>query len=264
MLPLDPTALILLAGLLGLLVGSFISMLTWRLPRIMHLEGDEQLKQISLSRSECPNCQTSLPWYRLFPLISWIASKGKCHACDHKISARYPLIEFTSMAMTAGMVYIFGNTLDAYLAILFSWFLLTITVIDIEHQLILDKLSLPLMWLGLMINSQSYYTSPVDAIWGAVLGYMILWFLFQSFKLFTGKEGMGYGDFKFLAALGAWFGAMALPQIILIASISSVVIGLTLALLRLRSMDQPIPFGPYLALGGWITLLLGNNLIQQL
>lgn len=239
-------------------------MLTWRLPRILHLEGDEQLKQISLSRSACPKCKTPLPWYRLFPLISWLASKGKCHGCGDPISARYPLIEFSSMLLTAGMIYVFGNTVDALLAILFSWFLLTITVIDIEHQLILDKLSLPLMWLGLMINTQSFYTTPIDAIWGAILGYMILWVLFQSFKLFTGKEGMGFGDFKFLAALGAWFGAMAIPQIILIASISSVVIGLALALLRLRPMDQPVPFGPYLALGGWITLVFGTTLIQQI
>jgi len=228
-----PIFLYSLSFLLGLLIGSFISMLTWRLPRIIELPGAEQLREISLSRSHCPHCHTPLPWYRLFPLFSWLFSKGKCHACGHKISARYPLIELTTALATLGIVIFYGISPQALFGLILTWFLITICVIDFEHYLILDKLSLPLLWIGLLINTQQLYTSPEQAILGAAFGYLILWILFQTFKLLTGKEGM-------------------------------LVIGFTLALFKLRNLQDPIPFGPYLAIGGWITLLYGNHIIQMI
>lgn len=260
----SPFLLFFLSGLIGLLIGSFISMLTWRLPRLMEKPAEAQFKQISVSRSACPHCHTPLPWYRLFPLFSWLFSRGKCHACQQKISIRYPLIEFTSMLSTLMVVWQFGFTLEAALAVIFVWFIITICVIDLEHFLILDKLSLPLLWLGLLINSQSIFTSPESAIWGAAMGYLILWVVFYSFKLLTGKEGMGFGDFKLLAALGAWFGMEALPQIILVASLASILVTLILATTKLRRMNDPIPFGPYLSIGGLSVLFLGSNIIQTL
>ena len=260
----DAYLIYLFSGLIGIIIGSFISMLTWRLPRILDLTPEEQLKNISVSRSHCPQCQTPLPWYRLFPLFSWLASRGKCHACKTPISARYPIIEFITGLFTLIIIQQFGLNITAAYALVFTWILITICVIDIEHQLILDKLSLPLMWIGLLINTQSTFTSPIEAIWGAAAGYMILWTIFQVFKLITGKEGMGFGDFKLLAALGAWFGIASLPQIILIASISSIILGVFLAVTRLKPLNEPIPFGPYLAIGGWVSLILGSDLIQHI
>lgn len=252
--------LLLFSGLIGLVIGSFISMLTWRMPRILMMQEDEQLKAITFGGSKCPSCDTNLPWYRLIPVLSWLWTKGKCHHCQTPISARYPLIELATASTTVLIMWLYGPTLIGFAALLFSWILITISVIDIEHQLILDNLSLPLLWLGLLFNTQSLFTNPVDAIWGAILGYMLLWILFHSFRLITGKEGMGYGDFKLLAALGAWFGVMAIPQIILIASVSSLVIGLGGVLLKLRAYDSPLAFGPFLAIGGWVTLIMGVSL----
>lgn len=260
---IDPFLTTLFSALLGLIVGSFISMLSWRLPRMLELEPEEQFKIISIHRSHCPHCQTPLPWYRLIPLFSWLISLGKCHSCQQKISPRYPLIEISTALLTVYIIHHFDVTLVGFIALVFTWFLITICVIDIEHQLILDKLSLPLLWLGLIVNTQAIFATPINAILGAAAGYLILWTLFQVFKLVTGKEGMGYGDFKLLAALGAWFGIMSLPQIILIASLSSIVIGLVLALSKVRSMKDPVPFGPYLAIGGWTSLIFGGELIQQ-
>ena len=252
--------LLVFSGLIGLVMGSFISMLTWRMPRILMMDDNEQFKAITFGGSKCPSCDTNLPWYRLIPVFSWLWSKGKCHHCQTPISTRYPLIEVATTITTVLIIWLYGPNLVGFAALLFSWILITISVIDFEHQLILDNLSLPLLWLGLLFNTQSLFTNPVDAIWGAILGYMLLWILFHIFKLITGKEGMGYGDFKLLAALGAWFGVMAIPQIILIASLSSLVIGLGGVLLKLRTYDSPLAFGPFLAIGGWVTLVMGVSL----
>ena len=254
------TQLLIFSTLIGLVIGSFISMLSWRLPRLTELEGNEQLKQISVGGSKCPQCDANLPWYRLIPLFSWLASRGKCHNCEAKISARYPLIELTTAIGTTLCVWQFGLSPEGYAALIFTWILITISAIDFEHQLILDSLSLPLLWLGLLFNTQSFFTTPTEAIWGAALGYILLWIVFHSFKLITGKEGMGYGDFKLLAALGAWFGFVALPQIILIAAISSIIISLLGVALKLRTMQTPLAFGPFLAIGGWATLFIGPSL----
>lgn len=262
---LENTSFILLfSGIIGLLVGSFLSMLTWRLPRLMDKSPKEQLKQVSATRSQCPSCKINLPWYRLFPLFSWLASKGKCHSCQHKISIRYPLIELTTLIATLLVIWLYGLTPVGFFALIFVWFIITICVIDLEHYLILDKLSLPLMWIGLLINTQGVYASPTEAILGAVAGYLLLWTIFYAFKITTGKEGMGFGDFKLLAALGAWFGIASIPQIILIAALSSILITVVLAVLKIRNLQDPIPFGPYLAIGGLVSLFFGANLIQNL
>jgi len=252
--------LLVFSGIIGLIVGSFLSMLTWRLPRLM-LEGEEQIfKKISLGGSKCPQCDAQIPWYKLIPLFSWLASRGKCHNCDSRISIRYPLIELFTASLTVACIWYFGLTTTGIAATLFSWILVAIFVIDFEHQLILDNLSLPLLWLGLLFNTQNLFTTPTDAILGAAIGYLLLWTVYHLFKLLTGKEGMGYGDFKLLAALGAWFGVFALPQIILIAALSSIVISLIGILLKRRGKDTPLAFGPFLAIGGWATLFLGSNI----
>ncbi|MCF6253208.1 MAG: A24 family peptidase [Thiomicrorhabdus sp.] len=252
--------LLVFSGFLGLIFGSFISMLSWRLPRIMDQEGSEQLKIISVGGSKCPQCDSELPWYRLIPLFSWLASRGKCHHCKVSISARYPIIELTTAIATMLIAWQFGLNPIGYVALAFTLILITICVIDFEHQLILDNLSLPLLWLGLLVNTQSVFTTPTEAIWGAAIGYMLLWIVFHAFKLVTGKEGMGYGDFKLLAALGAWFGFVALPQIILIAALASILVAVIGIVLKKRSASSPMAFGPFLALGGWVVLFLGHNL----
>jgi len=260
MTTLSLTQLLIFSGILGLIIGSFLSMLTWRLPRIMMLEEEAQLKEISIGGSKCPQCNANLPWYRLIPLFSWLASKGRCHNCKTKISPRYPLIEVSTATLTITCMWQFGLTTEGIAATLFSWILIAIFVIDYEHQLILDNLSLPLLWLGLLFNSQNLFTTPVDAIWGAVIGYLLLWMVFHAFKILTGKEGMGYGDFKLLAALGAWFGFIALPQIILIAAVTSILVAVIGIALKNRDKSTPLAFGPFLAIGGWATLFLGPSI----
>lgn len=258
---LSTTQILIISGILGLIIGSFLSMLTYRLPQIAMSENpDSLLKDISVGGSKCPNCEANLPWYRLIPLFSWLYSAGKCHNCKTKISARYPIIELTTAILTVACIWNFGLNITGIAATLFSWFLIAIIVIDLEHQLILDNLSLPLLWLGLIINTQSVFTSPIEAIWGAAIGYTLLWLVFHTFKLLTRKEGMGYGDFKMLAALGAWFGVIALPQIILIAAISSILITVIGILFKQRNKDTPLAFGPFLAISGWATLFLGSNI----
>lgn len=300
--PLSFAETLIIGSIFGLIIGSFLSMLTWRLPRILirryeyelqstneQLESPEEesnaaaqtvdraneksseekfhpnesiLKQISLGGSYCPSCHNQLKWFQLIPLFSWLWGRGKCMHCQAPISARYPIIEFTTAATTILILWQFGFSDIGLAALLLNYLLITICVIDFEHQLILDNLSLPLLWIGLLINTSGGFVSLELAVWGAVIGYMILWLVYHGFKLLTGKEGMGYGDFKLLAALGAWFGALALPQIILIAAVSSIIIGFIGIALKLRSYDQPLAFGPFLALGGWATLFLGSSIFQ--
>jgi len=255
------TPLLILSGIIGLIMGSFLSMLTWRLPRLLMNEEAHLLKKLSVGGSKCPSCGQRIPWYKLFPILSWLASGGKCHACDAKISVRYPLIELASATTTVIAMWKFGLTPQGVAAVTLSWFLIAIVVIDWEHQLILDLLSLPLLWLGLLLNTQSIFTSPTEAIWGAAVGYLILWVVFQLFKMVTGKEGMGYGDFKLLAALGAWFGFIAIPQIILIAALSSIVLALIGMALKQRDKNTPMAFGPFLAIAGWVALFVGPNIL---
>ncbi len=247
------------AFLIGLIFGSFFSMLSWRWPRklITEYEGEDIPPILNLkTRSQCPTCQTPLPAHRLIPLLSWLSSRGRCHACGTPISIRYPLIELATALLTVAAIAHFGLTVQGTLAVFFSWLLLLITVIDLEHQLILDALSLPLLWLGLLASSFGMWPiTPQQAIWGAALGYLILWSTYWIFRLLTGKEGMGYGDFKLLAALGAWFGPQAIPGLILVSALSGLIIQLSL---RLFGRGQVrFAFGPYLALAGLLWLYWG-------
>lgn len=253
------------AAVIGLVLGSFISMLSWRLPLVAEQSAPEQWKTISFGGSKCPHCQSALPWYRLIPVFSWLASRGRCHACKAKISPRYPLIELSSALITLFTVFYFGLNLNTLFMLFFMLTLLTISIIDLEHHLILDSLSLPLMWVGLVFNAIFMFVSPEQAILGAVAGYGILWIIFHGYRLLTGKEGMGYGDFKLLAALGAWLGIEALVQIILIAALSSLVVALILMVTGRHQWQQHMAFGPFLALGGIISLFLGGNwLLSQI
>lgn len=237
-------------------------MLSWRLPRLMGLDGDQQLKAVSLGGSKCPSCSASLPWYRLIPVISWLASRGRCHHCKQRISWRYPLIEVSSATLVLLAVWQFGLNLNGLIAVVFLLWLLTISVIDLELHLILDNLSLPLLWLGLLLNAFGHFTDPQQAILGAALGYSLLWLVYQIHHLLTRRHGMGYGDFKLTAALGAWLGASALPQIILVAAFSSLVIALLLIILRKQAWQSYMAFGPFLALGGAFSLFFGEQALS--
>lgn len=286
--------IIFFGALFGLIIGSFLSMLSWRLPRLLmaqyaydveqefNLQSQETpanaqteskthdafynphqsiLSQLSVGGSKCPKCHTRLKWYQLFPVFSWLASKGKCLHCKTPISIRYPAIELFSALSTVLILWQFGLSPVGIAALIFNYLLITICVIDFEHHLILDLMNYPLLWLGLLINTQGVFTSLESAVWGAALGYLLLWVVYHSFKFVTGKEGMGYGDFKMLAALGAWFGLSALPQIILVAALASIAFGLIGMALKVRNYEQPLAFGPFLALGGWATLFLGAQFI---
>lgn len=249
----------LAAATLGLIFGSFISMLSWRLPRIQDLESAQQFEKISLGGSKCPHCDAGLPWYRLIPVVSWALSLGRCHHCHQSISPRYPLIEISSMLLVFLALYQFGFTINALIASGFFLWLLTITVIDLEHQLILDNLSIPLIWLGLIVNTYGVFESAENAILGAVFGYLSLWTVYQLHKWITKKHGMGFGDFKLLAALGAWLGVYALPQIIMLAASSGVLVALLLMLAGKHQWQSKIAFGPFLAAAGVVTMIMGNE-----
>jgi len=263
MLELTQVEAVFAASFLGLIIGSFISMLTWRLPRMLYLDASSKAHSLTLTRSKCPHCENALAWYQLIPVFSWFLTKGKCLNCQTPISVRYPLIELSTMLITGGLVWYFGQTYSALIAIGFSWTLLTILIIDIEHQLILDSLSLPLMWVGLLINSQSYYVSAEQAILGAAIGYLLLWTLFHSFKLLTGKEGMGYGDFKLLAVIGAMVGWQQVGLVVVLSAGVGAIIGGLLLAIQGKGKETKIPFGPYLAVAGWITFLWGDVIIAR-
>ncbi len=256
----DPLML-LAAGVIGLVMGSFFSMLSWRLPRklIAEYEGREPPPLWTFhTRSACPQCETTLPWHRLIPLFSWLTSKGRCHACGHPISIRYPLIELSTTVLTVAAVWHFGLTITGILSVLFGWLIILLVTIDLEHKLLLDDLTYPLLWLGLLANTQGLFTSLESAVWGAALGYLTLWSVYWAFKLITGKEGMGYGDFKMLAALGAWFGVEALPGLILLSALSAIILQLTARMLG--KGERQFPFGPYLGLAGVLWLYWGEHL----
>lgn len=224
-------------------------MLTWRLPQALFDPLSTQ--DLIWKRSHCPQCQQPLKWFYLIPLVSWFLLRGQCAKCHSPISLRYPITELLTAFVTLLCLWHFGFQTMGYLAVLLSWFLIAISLIDLEHHLILDNLSLPLLWIGLIVNTQHIFTSPTNAILGAAVAYGLLWSLFHLYKLLTGKEGMGYGDFKMLAALSAWLGLQALPFILVIGSVSSLVVGLLLIALKKKTLQEEIPFGPYLALGGW-------------
>ena len=213
--------------------------------------------------SRCPHCGHKIkPWENI-PVISYLFLRGKCSNCKAGISARYPVIELVTGLLSVAVVFYVGINWSGLAALVFTWSLIALTMIDFDTYLLPDDITLPLLWLGLIANSFNTFTDLPSALWGAIAGYLALWSVYKFFKLVTGKEGMGYGDFKLLAALGAWMGWQMLPQIILLSSLVGAVIGISMIVIRGRDKNIPIPFGPYLAIAGWIAFIWGDTINQS-
>lgn len=253
----------LLAVILGLVFGSFISMLTHRLPQVYQENALNQWKAISLGKSKCPHCQAPLPAQQLIPIFSWIFNLGKCHNCKTHISWRYPLTELISAILVVLAVYKFGFNSTAFFASFFLLMLLAIATIDLEHFLILDSLSYPLIASGILLNYFGIFAEFLDALLGASLGYLSLVLVVYFYKLATGKVGMGKGDYKLFAALGAWLGLSALPQVLIIAASSALIFALALIALQKHKWNGKIPFAPYLAVAGLVSLFLGKDFLLE-
>lgn len=270
----SPLALLPCALLLGLIVGSFLNVLIHRLPIMLDRDWTTQSRamlglppepkgpayNLLLPHSECPRCSHKIRAWENIPVLSYLMLRGKCAECRAKISLRYPLVELATGILSAFVVYHFGLSWQAGAFLLLTWGLLAMSLIDADHQLLPDVLVLPLLWLGLIVNGQGLFTDLYDALWGAVAGYLSLWLVYWAFKLITGKEGMGYGDFKLLAMLGAWGGWQILPLTILLSSLVGAVLGVVMLKMRNAQTSTPIPFGPYLAIAGWIALLWGDQI----
>ncbi len=257
------TIFLIFNGILGLLMGSLASMLSYRLPRQMEENFWKQWHNLTLSRSQCPHCQHVLSAWQLIPLFSYLFNRGRCHYCGHKISPRYPLIEALNSGLFLWIAWVTYPQPDLYLAsLILGYGLLLIGIIDWETQLILDNLSLPLLWMGLIANFYWQWVDFEQSLWGAILGYLSLWLVYQVHLRITGREGMGYGDFKLFAALGAWVGANLLPQVILLAALAALIttLGQILAQKLKPKLTASLPFGPFLALGGWLSWLYGDFL----
>lgn len=269
-LPFDPIWAISIAFIFSLCVGSFLNVVIHRLPLMMeqewsHPEGDiakEDKITLSYPPSTCPQCQHRIRWYENIPLISYLLIlRGRCSSCAKSISLRYPFVELLTGVAVAYTASIYGLSTITLAIALLTWFLISLIFIDIDHQLLPDRLTLPLLWLGLLVNSFDIFTSLESAVYGAMAGYLSLWSVYWAFKLLTGKEGMGYGDFKLLAALGAWVGLSHIPLIILLSSVVGASFGIAMIINKKLNSGNPIPFGPYLAIAGWIALLWGDHLI---
>lgn len=281
---LYPWVALIGATILGLLVGSFLNVVIYRLPRMMEAEWRQQCTELFeqepgagvleenargkpfnlvVPNSTCPHCGHGIRAWENIPLISYAFLRGKCSACKSPISIRYPIIELITGLLSLLAIYSFGATWTGLAVLVLTWSLIALTVIDIDTQLLPDSITLPLLWLGLIANSFGMFVSLQEALWGAVAGYLSLWTIYWLFKILTGKEGMGYGDFKLLAALGAWMGWQMLPLIVLLSSFVGAVIGIGMILIRGRDRNIPIPFGPYLAIAGWLALLWGDQLLNH-
>ncbi|MES2546991.1 MAG: A24 family peptidase [Pseudomonadota bacterium] len=269
----EPSAFIVCSVILGLVVGSFLNVVIHRLPKMMErewhancleLQGKEVPEQakytIVTPRSACPKCGHQISALENIPVISYLFLGGKCKGCKTKISLRYPLIEALSGALIGAAAYQYGYTYAALFAFAFIFALITLTFIDFDTQLLPDDITLPLLWLGLLFNLNGGFTDLKSAVIGAMLGYFILWSVYWLFKLVTGKEGMGYGDFKLLGAIGAWFGWQLLPAVILLSSVAGALIGIGLIVFKGQGRSTAIPFGPFLALGGIAALFFGQQL----
>jgi leader peptidase (prepilin peptidase)/N-methyltransferase len=267
--------------ILGLLVGSFLNVVIYRLPVMLKrqwktdctafLEQEESKPSITVDttykpfnlvipRSRCPHCNHQITALENIPVLSYLFLRGRCRECKTPISIRYPLIEILSATLAALVAWKFGVSLQASMAVLLTWGLICLSFIDYDHQYLPDNITLPFLWLGLFLNLNGLFVDLTSAVIGAMAGYLILWLVYQVFKKLTGKEGMGYGDFKLLALLGAWLGWQALPAIILLSTLVGSVIGISLILFKQHDRSHPIPFGPYLAIAGWIALLWGNEI----
>ena len=268
-----------LALVVGLLVGSFLNVVIYRLPKMMErgfrqeccefLEqpqlndttGNKEAFNLAIPGSRCGSCNSAIkPWHNI-PVLSYLLLKGRCASCNAGYSARYPIVEFITGILSLLMLLHFGLNTQGILALVFLWSLICLTMIDIDTQLLPDSITLPLLWCGLIANSFNVYVPLIDSLWGAAAGYLSLWSIYWLFKLITGKEGMGFGDFKLLAALGAWMGWQILPMIIILSSFVGAAIGIAGILILGRNKNIPIPFGPYLAIAGGLAFIWGEQLL---
>lgn len=263
------------AGFLGLIVGSFLNVVIHRLPKMMQADWEMQCAELRneplpqslrynlmVPRSACPHCQHPISATENIPVLSWLMLGGKCSACKTGISPRYPLIELITGLLSVAVAWKFGATWQTLGGLVFVWALIALAFIDFDTSLLPDSITLPLIWLGLLFNIAATFTTLPQAVIGAVAGYLILWSIYWLFKLATGKEGMGYGDFKLLAAIGAWLGWELLPVTILLSSVVGTIVGISMIVLIKHDRRVPIPFGPYLAGGGLVALFFGNQLTQ--
>jgi leader peptidase (prepilin peptidase)/N-methyltransferase len=274
----SPYILSALAGIIGLMVGSFLNVVIYRLPIMMQRNWKKEcMEYLELSQAEtpetepfnlafplsrCPNCNTPIKPHQNIPVISYLFLKGKCAQCRTPISSRYPIIEAFTAIASAIVAWHFGYAPQTVFALVLTWSLIALSGVDIDHQLLPDSITLPALWLGLFLSLFALFTDAHSSIIGAIAGYLALWTVYHLFRLVTGKEGMGYGDFKLLALFGAWLGWQSLPVIILLSSLVGSVIGIAMVVLVNRDHRIPIPFGPYLAMAGWIALLWGNDINQ--
>ena len=264
-----------LVGILGLLVGSFINVIIYKIPKMMERDWrqeccrilditneNEPVDKYNLisSRSACLHCGHKISALENIPIFSYLVLGGQCSGCKNPISIRYPAVEISSCILSITAAATFGVSIQCMLAIVFTWTLIALTMIDYDCQLLPDDITLPVLWLGIIVNIFGTFTDIYSSLFGAIFGYMILWILCMMFKIVTGKESIGYGDFKLLAMLGAWLGWQMLPLIIILSSITGTLVGLGLIFLYNHAQEKPIPFGPYLAIAGWIALIYGNEL----
>lgn len=288
----SPWLFITLSFIFAATIGSFLNVVIHRFPVMMKREWQQECNQylqeyhaeivtkigidklntpidsfpekynLVVPGSACPKCKTSIkPWHNL-PVFGWLMLKGKCAACHAPISARYPIIEFITGLLVATLAWHFGPSWQFVFASILTFILVALTGIDLDEMLLPDQMTLPLLWLGLIINLNHTFASPTDAIIGAAAGYLSLWSIFWLFKILTGKEGMGYGDFKLLAVFGAWLGWQMLPLVILLSSLVGAVVGITMIVSKRLKQGNPIPFGPYIAAAGWIALLFGQQIVD--
>jgi len=284
----SPALLLGSAFLLSLLVGSFLNVVIHRLPIMLdrqwraqakdmladpaapapHTEREPERYNLVVPRSACPHCGAPILAHQNIPVVSWLLLGGKCANCKARISPRYPIVELVTAILSVAVVWRFGWHWQSVAALFLTWALVALTVIDFDHQILPDVITLPLLWLGLLASlawgdmlAPPIPADPSSAILGAAAGYLSLWSVYWAFKLLTGKEGMGYGDFKLFAALGAWMGWQMLPLILLLSAFTGAVVGIALIVARGRDRNIPIPFGPYLAAAGWIALMWGPQIV---
>ncbi len=275
----SPLASMFIAGMFGLCIGSFLNVVIYRLPIMMQQDwrnqcveflelskekekGSDEPYNLVIPRSRCPGCNHLIRSWENIPVISYLFLKGKCKNCGTGISIRYPFIEVITAVLSVFVIWYFGFTWQAAAALLFTWSMVCLTFIDFDHQLLPDSISLPLLWLGIICNMFGLFTTLENSIIGAIAGYLSLWTFANLFKIITKKEGMGHGDFKLFALLGAWLGWQLLPFIILASSLVGAIIGISLILIFGHERSKPIPFGPYIAIAGWIAMFWGNDITQ--
>jgi len=270
----------LVASLFGLTIGSFLNVVIYRLPVMLDrhwrqeciaagyadaepANGKSPTFNLVFPGSRCPHCNAPIKAWQNIPVISYLLLKGACHNCGHKISIRYPIVELLSGILSAITAYRLGPSVALLASLFLLWALIALSYIDFDQQILPDVIVLPFLWAGLLLNTQHVFTDLQSAVVGAAAGYLSLWLVYQVFKLATGKEGMGFGDFKLFALFGAWLGWQQLPLIILLSSAAGAVFGLGMILFRGRDRQLPMPFGPFLCIAGWIALLWGNDIISR-